>query len=228
MHICGDGADHRVEGTREDAVSDAVSARYGTESRGKGEAVDIRLSRERPRNIEARDKADGDHRKKQRDISEDYGKDVPRVLTVCGKGQGGENDAYGWAREADTHGERGKDVGNDKYKIQISENTEAVHRKVYHTKRHSELIGEIYTVSRGLCEDAISLEAVAVENDSEQERQGEEDEEEDVHKSAIGIRQSKIIGIVDHDLLGVIYSECSVHKGVDEYAENAYGKPRLI
>ena len=228
VHLCRYGAYHSAKHACEDAVSHAVSTCDGTEACSEGKAIDIRLCRERPRDIEAADQADANDRKEERYVAENDGKDVSRVLTVGGKGERGKDDAHRGAREADTCRKRREYLGENKDEIEICEDREAVDGDIHHTDRHTELIGKVDTVTRALNELAIATEALAVRKESKEEREGEEQGEKYVHKAAISVRHRVILGIRNFYLSGVGNSERLIHKCVDEDAEDTDSESCLI
>ena len=220
VHLCGHGAYHSAERACENAVSHAVSACYGAESGGEGKAIDIRLCGERPGNVEAADQADANDRKEERYVAEGDRKDVSRVLTVGGKGERGKDDAHGGPGEADSQRKRREYLGENKDEIEIYEDRKAVQSDIYHTHRHTELIGEIDAVTGASDQRAIASEASAVCKESPKKSERKEDRKKYVHKSAIGVGHRVVLGILDGYLSGIGNAESLIHKCVDKDAED--------
>ena len=228
VHLCRYGAYHSAKRACENAVSHAVSACYGAESGGEGKAIDIRLCGERPRDIEAADQADANDRKEERYVAENDGKDVSRMLTVGGKGERGKYDAHGGPGEADSQRKRREYLGENEDEIEICEDRKAVQSDIYHTHRHTELIGEIDAVAGASDQRAIATEASAVCKESPNKSERKEDREKYVHKSAIGVGHCVIIAVYNNYLTRIVDAESLIHKGVDKDAEDTDGKSCFI
>ena len=150
------------------------------------------------------------------------------MLTVCRKGERGEGDTHGSAREADTLRQEGEDFGENEDHVEIREDAKSVNTYVDQTHGHAEFIKEVCAVARAAQKLRISMEAEAVEREAKEDRGGKEQDEKDVHKAAICIGQGIIFGIYDGDDLGRIDAEGAIHKGIDENAEDAEGKTGFV
>ncbi len=228
VHIGGNGAYRRAEHSRDNAVAEAVFARDGAKPRGKGESVDIRLRGQRPRDVKPRNKTDGDNAHPKRQVPDGDGKDVARVLSVRRKGQGGKDHAHRRARKAHAARKRGEYFGQNENDIQIRNEEQSVDGNVYHTKRHTELVGKILAVARAFYKLFVLAHAPLPQNNARDEICGKENDEKYVHKAAICVRTCKIFGVVNGRGGRRVDAERVVHKGVDENAEHTYGKSRLV
>ena len=121
-----------------------------------------------------------------------------------------------------------ENVRENEYQVEIGDDGKAVYGNIDHAKRHSEFVREVCSVSRAFQELAVFPQSLGMQAKTDDKRDTEEDQKEDVHKSAIGIRQRKIVGIVDLDVGGRFYAEGVIHEGVYEYAEQSDGKTCFI
>ena len=228
MHIRRDGADYGAEQSCEDSVAEAVLPCYRAKSGCKGKCVYISLRGKRPGNINSADKANDCHKSEKKNVAEDYRQNVSRVLTVSGKGQSCKHYADASPGEANPRRKLGKNLRQNEHEVQITENAKTVKRNIYHTKRHTELVGKVSAVAGAPNKLTVLPYSALIKYNAEKQSKTKENQKEYVHKSAVCVRKREVFGIVYYNILCVSDSKRIVHKGVNENAENTYGKSRFI
>ena len=228
VHFCGYGADDRAHKAGEDAVAEAVLAGDRAKAGRKREAVDVRLVGEGPRNVKSGDLADDNHKREERNIAHRDRENVADVLAVGGEGKSGKNDSDGRAGEAHAGGQAGENRRNYKDKVQVCEHRKAVYGDVDHTNLHSEFIGEVGAVAGALKQLAVATQASLVEDESDNKRKREKDDEEHVHKATIAVRKRIVCVVYYRSASRLFNAEGAIHKGVEEYTEDADSKSGLV
>ena len=234
VHAGGGRAYDRVDQAGKQAFFPTVSAGDGAKPRGERNAVDIRLCGQQPGKCFPEKGVYDTNEREERDIAENDGRDVPRMLSVGGERQRREDGSDRGTREARMDGERdggeqqAYDLRRKKDDIQISENAEPVNAEIDEADGHSEFGGKIKSVARAFDQSAVAVEGFSVHKKAEDNCGEEQDEEEDIHEYDIGIVEGIVYGVIADDDVGRGKSEGAVQKRVRANAENTDGKPRLI
>ena len=154
MHACGRRAYDRMDQSGKEALFPSVSTRDGAKTGGEGDTVDIYLRGKHPRKRFSEERVDDTNENGQRNVAEDDGSNVSRVLTVSGKRQCREERADRGTREACSDGEadlgedHAKQLGRQKDDVQICKRTESVKTEVDEADGHTEFGREIKSVAR--------------------------------------------------------------------------------
>ena len=228
VHLCSYGADDRAHKSGKDAVSESVLSCNRTKSGRKGEAVDVRLGRERPGDIEAAYLANDNHEDEERNVANRNREYVSYMLTVGSKCKCGKYDTGSRTGKTNAHGQTRENGRNDEYEIKIRKHRKAVYGDVDHADLHSELIGEVSAVAGTFKQFTVAAHASFITEESDDKRKCEQQNEENVHKPTVTVRKRVVCIVCYRRAAGLFNAKRAIHKGVEEYTENADGKAGLI
>lgn len=216
------------------ALFPSVFSRNGAKSRCECDPVDIFLCGKHPRERFSEKSVHDANEGKERDIAQNDGSYVSRVLSVCGERQRGKDRANGRTRKACTNGKldggeyHAQDLGCDKDDVQISKEAESVNAEVDKADGHSEFDGKIGATSGAFPKTVIVMKVSSVHKKTEDDCRQEEDKEKDVHEHDIRMIEGIVHGIVaDHDVRRR-KAERAIEERVRTDAENADGKSCLV
>ena len=144
VHACRGRAYDRVDQTCEQTLLPSVLSRNRAKTGGKGNAVDICLRGKHPRNGSAEESIYNANEGKERDVAENNGSDITRMLPVCGKCQRRKKRTDRGTRKSCGHGQlngwedHAEKIGHDEDDIQVCKKAKAVDTEVDKANGHSE------------------------------------------------------------------------------------------